>query len=117
MWICDKRLYRSADGRKVVLEGDVRARTLIAAPGDELPEKPAIEKLDTGQPGKKTGFSSQKDDSVKQKSLELTEDKAIKPDENKGRTKTPPPPPPDDPAKRAASLDLEQDEDQEDEEY
>ena len=70
MWICDQRLYRSADGKKIVLEQDVRARTLIATAGDEMEKKPVIEKLDTGQPGGK-------------KMVSLTENKALKPGENK----------------------------------
>jgi len=81
-----ERLYRSADGKKVVFEKDVRARTLIATPGEELPEKPTIEKLDTGKP--------------ETKAVKKGEDKSIKPDENKGAkqpTLTPEPPPADDP--------------------
>lgn len=93
-----ERLYRSRDGKKVVLEKDVRALTLIATPGDELPEKPTIEKLDTGQP--------------EQKAVKKGEDKSLKPDENKG-PKQPPltplaPPADDDPAKRGETLDLDE---------
>ncbi|PKN98001.1 MAG: hypothetical protein CVU42_13845 [Chloroflexi bacterium HGW-Chloroflexi-4] len=81
-----ERLYRSRDGKKVVLEKDVRALTLIATPGDELPEKPTIEKLDTGQP--------------EQKAVKSAEDKKLKQGEDKGVKQpalTPEPPPPDDP--------------------
>ena len=92
MWICDQRLYRSDRG-KIVQENDVRARILIAAPGDELPNKPVIEKLDTGQPGGT-------------KMIARSEDKAVKPSENKGRKV-------EDAAKRAESLDLFREPDEE----
>jgi hypothetical protein len=81
-----ERLYRSRDGKKVVLETDVRALTLIATPGDELPEKPTIEKLDTGRP--------------ETKAVKPSEDKKLKPGEDKGVKQpalTPEAPPPDAP--------------------
>lgn len=88
-----ERLFRSSDGRKVVLDGDVRARILIATPGDELPEKPTIEKLDTGQPEKKA--------------IKSGENKALKPGDDKGGKE--PNLLENDPAKRAETLDQSED--------
>lgn len=62
MWVADRKLWMTATG-EIVEDGDPRARVLIAIPGTRFPSKPKI------------------------KSAEPGEDKAIKPVENKRRTK------------------------------
>jgi hypothetical protein len=79
MWTSDKKLWRTERG-KIVLDGDVRARALIAMPGDELPEKPVIEKFE----GAKMDEKSQKLSEDKAKHPDS--DKSKKPDQNKSRS-------------------------------
>lgn len=72
MWVSDKRLYRTRGG-KVVEADDVRATdgaSLLCIPGDELPTKPVVEKLERAP---------------EVKAVKVAENKAVKQGENKAK--------------------------------
>jgi len=69
MWTCNKRLWKTVDG-KIVEDGDSRARTLFAVPGTVLKEKPMIEKAMAP---------------AEDKAIDPVEDKAIHPVEDKAK--------------------------------
>ncbi len=62
MWEVDRKLWKTANG-EIVEDGDPRARILFAVPGMQLPAKPQI------------------------KATPQAEDKAVRPVEDKRRTK------------------------------
>lgn len=81
MWVCNRNLYRTKDG-KMVEEGDHRAHVLLFSRGDHLASEPVVLKLEktshlTPRPPSRHGNGEQK-------AQKPVEDKAIKPEEDKG---------------------------------
>lgn len=78
MWVCNRKLYRTKDG-KLVEEGDPRAHVLLFAPGDILANEPVL----SSPP--KSGSAQDAPEAQDAKAVEPEEDKAVKPAENKSR--------------------------------
>jgi hypothetical protein len=73
MWICNRKLYRTKDG-KLVEESDPRAEVLLFSPGDVLANEPVTSP--PAPPLKGDGS---------EKAVKPVEDKAVKPAADKKR--------------------------------
>ena len=84
-WICDRQLWRTKRG-KIVDSGDPQlyeSGILIANPGDKFSEKPVIERYKGQEPFKGEKKQPTPKPVIETKPVELSEDKEVKPSEEK----------------------------------